>query len=52
MADGGIQAVLETMGAVVRVAEAGLTRDEDTEYGGWKRLGFALGHLREIVSQN
>src|SRR5262252_3224854 len=45
MADGGIQQVLAGMGAVVRVEEAALTPDEATEYGGWKRLGMALGHF-------
>lgn len=44
MANGGIQQVLAGMGAVVRVSEAALTADEATEYGGWKRLGMALGH--------
>ena len=29
----------------VRIEEARLTPDEDTEYGGWKRLGLALGHF-------
>ena len=27
-------------------------RREDTEYGGWKRLGMALGHFAEIVAKN
>ena len=31
MAEGGIQPLLERMGAVVRVEEARLTADEDTE---------------------
>jgi hypothetical protein len=44
MADGGIRPILEGMGAVVRVEEARLTPEEDTEYGGWKRLGMSLGH--------
>src|SRR5262245_17569763 len=52
MADGGIQQVLAGMGAVVRVEEAQLTADESTEYGGWKRLGMALGHFAEIVERN
>ncbi len=30
MAEGGIQRILDGMGAVVRVAEAGLTPEEDT----------------------
>jgi arginase len=52
MANGGIQQVLAGMGAVVRVEEAALTADEATEYGGWKRLGMALGHFAEIVTKN
>jgi arginase len=52
MAEGGIQKILGEIGAVVRVDEAALTADENTEYGGWKRLGMALGHFAEIVSKN
>lgn len=52
MAGGGIQQILAGMGTVVRVDEAGLTPDEATEYGGWKRLGMALGHLSDIVAKN
>ena len=52
MADGGIQAMLARDGAAVRVAEVQLTAQEDTEYGGWKRLSMALGHFADIVAQN
>lgn len=52
MASGGIQEQLKQMGATVRVAEVGLTPEEEPEYGGWKRLGFALGHMGEIVAKN
>lgn len=52
MATGGIQGILAGMGAVVRVAESRLTPAEDTEYGGWKRLGMALGHFADIVEAN
>ncbi len=52
MADGGIQRILADMGAVVRVEEAALTPDEATEYGGWKKLGMALGHFADIVAKN
>jgi arginase len=52
MANGGIQDVLARMRAVVRVDEAALTPDENTEYGGWKRLGMALGHFADIVAKN
>lgn len=52
MANGGIQEALAGMGAVVRLDEAKLTASQDTEYGGWKRLGWALGHFAEIVEKN
>src|SRR5262245_46058688 len=52
MANGGIQQQLAALGATVRIQEAALTADENTEYGGWKRLGMALGHFAEIVSAN
>ena len=52
MAEGGIQQQLAALGATLRVDVAALTKDEDTEYGGWKRLGMALGHFADIVSKN
>jgi hypothetical protein len=52
MADGGIQGILKGLGASVRVDEAKLTPEEDKEYGGWKRLGMALGHFADIVTKN
>jgi arginase len=52
MADGGIQKILANLGADVRIHEAKLTPEEDKEYGGWKRLGLALGHFADLVSQN
>jgi arginase len=52
MAEGGIQQILADLGAVVRIDEAKLTAEEDTEYGGWKRLGMSLGHFADIVSKN
>lgn len=52
MADGGIQKILGDLGAMIRVDEARLTAEEDTEYGGWKRLGMALGHFADIVTKN
>jgi len=52
MANGGIQDQLRELGAVVRVAEISLTSEEDFEYGGWKRLAYALGHLNEAVAAN
>jgi arginase len=52
MLQGGIQDSLASMGAAVRTHEAALTPEEDTEYGGWKRLGMALGHFADIVTSN
>lgn len=52
MAEGGIQKILGDMGAEVRIQEARLTPDEETEYGGWKRLGMALGHFSDLVAEN
>lgn len=52
MATGGIQRFLADQGAHVRVDEAALAAEEDKEYGGWKRLGYALGHFAEIVERN
>ncbi len=52
MADGGIQKQLAELGATVRVDEARLTAEEDTEYGGWKRLGMSLGHFADLVTRN
>jgi arginase len=52
MADGGIQKILADLGATVRVDQARLTADEETEYGGWKKLGMSLGHFADIVAKN
>ena len=52
MATGGIQQILAALGATARTDSAVLTAEENTEYGGWKRLGMALGHFADIVEQN
>jgi arginase len=52
MAEGGIQKILTDLGATVRVDEAKLTADEETEYGGWKKLGMSLGHFADVVAKN
>jgi thiosulfate/3-mercaptopyruvate sulfurtransferase len=52
MAKGGIQQALAGLGATIRVNEVKLTPEQEPEYGGWKRLGFALGHLGRIVATN
>ena len=52
MANGGIQQILSSIGVNTRIEEVKLTPDEATEYGGWKKLGMALGHFSDIVAQN
>jgi arginase len=52
MANGGIQQQLAAVNATTRVQEARLTAAEEPEYGGWKRLGLALGHYADLVAQN
>ena len=52
MAEGGIQKILQDLGATVRVDEARLTPEEALEYGGWKKLGMSLGHFADIVAKN
>jgi arginase family enzyme len=52
MARGGIEQILAKLGASTRVGEARLTPEEDKEYGGWKRLGMALGHFADLVTAN
>ena len=45
MANGGIQQLLVSMGATVKVEQVALTPAEDVEYGAWKRLGRGLSGL-------
>jgi arginase len=52
MASGGVRDTLARLNAVVRTAEAALSTQEATEYGGWKRLGMALGSFADIISRN
>ena len=52
MANGGIQKILADMNTIVRIEEVGLTPDEATEYGAWKKLGMALGHFSDMVAKN
>src|SRR5688500_14774725 len=52
MANGGIQEMLTRMGATIRVDEAALTPEQETEYGGGDRLGYSLGQYADIVSRN
>ena len=52
MANGGIQQILAGMNTDARVEEVSLTPQELTEYGAWKKLGWALGHFSDIVAKN
>src|SRR5687768_7358418 len=52
MLNGGIMKTLSDMGATIRVDKAQLTALEETEYGGWKKLGLSLGHFADIVAKN
>ena len=52
MANGGVQQILAGLNTIVRVQEVALTSAELTEYGAWKKLGWALGHFSDIVAQN
>ena len=52
MASGGIQDSLAKMGVSVRIDESKLNASQDTEYGTWKRLGWALGDYAKIVARN
>src|SRR5688572_9240381 len=49
MLQGGILKVLNDMGVgTIRIDRAQLTPLEETEYGGWKKLGMNLGHFADI----
>ena len=52
MANGGIRQILAGMNTIVRLEEVSLTAQELTEYGSWKKLGWALGHFSDIVAKN
>ena len=52
MAGGGLQDALRALGAEVVVESIALTPQQEPEYGGWKRLSYALGHLGRAVSRH
>ena len=52
MASGGIQRELRGLGVDVGVTPIALTPEQEPEYGGWKRLAYALGHLGRAVSRH
>ena len=52
MANGGIQDLLKDMNATVRVSNAELSEREKTEYGNWRKMGYANGRLAGNIMQN
>ena len=52
MANGGIQDLLKDMNATVRVSNAELSEREKTEYGNWRKMGYANGRLADNIMQN
>jgi arginase len=52
MANGGIQDMLGDMNATVRVSNAELSEREKTEYGNWRKMGYANGRLADNIMQN
>ncbi|MBT6035177.1 MAG: hypothetical protein HOH18_01760, partial [Kordiimonadaceae bacterium] len=52
MAEGGIQDLLRSMNATVRMSDAVLSEREQTEYGNWRKMGYANGRLADNVMQN
>ena len=52
MANGGIQDILRGMNATVRVSNAELSDREKTEYGNWRKMGYANGRLADNIMQN
>lgn len=52
MAQGGIQDMLRSLNATVRVSDAVLSEREESEYGSWRKLGYANGRLADNVMQN
>jgi len=52
MANGGIQDLLRDKNATVRVSNAELSEREKTEYGNWRKMGYANGRLADNIMQN
>ncbi|MDG1708519.1 MAG: hypothetical protein P8H03_07140 [Emcibacteraceae bacterium] len=52
MANGGIQEMLRVIGAEVRMSSAELSDREKTEYGNWRKMGYANGRYADNVMQN
>lgn len=52
MLNGGVRDTLARMNALVRVDSSMLTPQQNSEYGGWKRLGMALGSFADVVARN
>ena len=52
MVEGGIQDMLRDLNATVRVSHAELSEREESEYGSWRKMGYANGRLADNVMQN
>lgn len=52
MVEGGIQDMLRGLNATVRVSHATLSEREASEYGSWRKMGYANGRLADNVMQN
>ena len=52
MAQGGIQDMLRNLNTTVRVSDAVLSEREESEYGSWRKMGYANGRLADNVMQN
>lgn len=52
MVEGGIQDMLRDLNATVRVSHAELSEREASEYGSWRKMGYANGRLANNVMQN
>ena len=51
--NGGLKERLSNLGCTLRnVSAVQLTPEEDKVFGNWNKMGYALGHLREIVAGN
>lgn len=52
MVEGGIQDMLRELNAEIRVSHAKLSEREASEYGSWRKMGYANGRLADNVMQN
>jgi arginase len=52
MVEGGIQDMLRELNAEIRVSHTELSEREASEYGSWRKMGYANGRLADNVMQN